>query len=225
MRLNGTPGESLAGWTLGYVQLKFIGTNYARYKGARDHDGSMYVTGNNQIVCRDTDEASPAVWYDPISWGIHGARGTRVLAAGTTMPAAGFLDVTAGFDDAPQRSWPTVQVNTVAPGRPNNYLHHVDIALHFCTLLTARDPANNYYLLKHFYWNVRWELLFTRSAGGVIAPGHVIHQELNIQRTVHTGPSNDRRFHHMELAMVIPISNTVSRRPLRVRAVRDWSET
>jgi hypothetical protein len=224
MRLRGASGEALGGWTLGYVQLKFIGTNYARYQGARDRDGSILVTGSNQIVCRDTDEASPAVWYDPVSWGIHGARGTRVLAAGTTIPASGFLDVVAGFGDAPHRSWPTVHSNTAIPSRPDNFLHHVDIALHFCTVLTARDPANNFHLLKHFYWNVRWELMFTRSAAGVIAPGQVIHQELNIQRTVHSGASNDRRFQHRELAMIIPISNTVSRQPNRVHCSRDWSQ-
>jgi hypothetical protein len=225
IRLLGAPGESVAGWTLGYVQLKYIGTNYARYRGATDRAGSMLVTGSNQIVCRDTDEASPAVWYDPIAWGIHAGRGTRQLPAGTVIPPSGFLDVVSGFGDAPRRHWPSVMTNPVAHGHPNNFLHHADIGLAFCTMLTARDPANNFHLLKHFYWNVRWELMFTHNAAGAVAAGRIVHLQLNIQHHVHSGPSNDRRFRGLELAMVIPISNTVSRRPNRIRAKGDWSES
>jgi len=70
---------------------------------------------------------------------------------------------------------------------------------------------------------VRWEMMFTHNAAGAVAAGRTVHLQLNIQRHVHTGPANDHRFRGLELAMVIPISNTISRRPNRVRAKADWS--
>src|SRR4051794_4296857 len=41
VQLKGTSGESVAGWTFGFVQLKYIGTNHSRYRGATVRDGSV----------------------------------------------------------------------------------------------------------------------------------------------------------------------------------------
>jgi hypothetical protein len=221
--LRGTAGESLAGWALGYLQLKFIATDYARYRGSSTAQGSVMVTRSNQILCRDTDEASPELWYDPISWGIHGTRGTRVLPAGTVVPATGTYRLSAGFEDAPGRSFESVVLNSLTA--TNNFIHHADIGLQFCTMLTARDPGGRYHILKHFYWNVRWESHFRRDLAG--AP-HVVlpadHFQLNIQHVVHSGVPNDSRFRGRELDAALPISNNVSRRPARVHPARDWSQ-
>jgi hypothetical protein len=224
MRLTGTAGESIAGWTLGFIQLKYIGTNYARYRGATERAGSMLVTGSNQIVCRDTDIGSREIWYDSIfSGGTVGPTGTNQLAAGAVIPRTGFLDLPAGLFDQPARWWLSVQTNTIAPARPDNFLHHADVGLAFCTMLVARDPANHYHLLKHFYWNVRWELMFARNAAGAVAAGRVVHMQHNIQRPVHSGAAFDPRFHGKELRLSLPVSNVVSRRPDRVHSALDWS--
>src|SRR5262245_9691295 len=69
MRLTGLAGEDVSGWTLGFIQLKYIGTNHARYRGATVRDGSALVTHSNQIVCRDTDIGSTEVWYDSLNSG------------------------------------------------------------------------------------------------------------------------------------------------------------
>lgn len=220
--LRGTPGESLAGWALGYIQLKFIATDYARYRGAAMGDGSVRVTRSNQILCRDTDEASPELWYDPISWGIYGARGTRVLPAGTVVPAGGEFTLTSGLGDAPRRSFDAQVANSVTHAQ--NFIHHLDVGLQFCSMLTAREPGGRYHVLKHFYWNVRWELHLTRDAAGLPAVQRVDHLQLNVQRTVHSGVPEDARFRGRELDMTLPISNTITRRPVRVHPVRDWSE-
>lgn len=222
--LHGAPGESLAGWALGYLQLKFIATDYSRYRGNSTTLGSVRVTRSNQILCRDTDEASPELWYDPISWGIHGTRGTRVLPAGTVVPPGGgtYL-LSAGFGDAPGRNFDSFVANSAT--RTNNFIHHVDIGLQFCTMLTARDPAGRYHVLKHFYWNVRWESHFRRDLAGapqVVLPAD--HLQLNIQRAVHSGVPNDRRFRGRELDATLPISNDVTRRPARLHPARDWSQ-
>lgn len=225
MRLRGAPGEDVGGWKLGFVQLKYIGTNYARYRGAHDHDGSMLISGNNQIVCRDTDLGATEVWYDSLG-APHGngnsPRGTNRLAAGTKLPDTGFLDVPSHLYDKPYRGWYAVEVNTVARGRPNNFLHHADIGLAFCTMLVAQDPANQFHLLKHFYWNVRWEQMFVVGRSGAVVAGRTIHLQHNIQRLVHSGSSMDHRFRGKEFDLTLPISLVVSARDPQVSAAPDW---
>lgn len=220
--LVGAAGESVAGWALGYIQLKFIATDYARYRGRSVAEGSVLVTRSNQILCRDTDESSPELWYDPIRAGMHGARGTRVLPAGTAIQPSGEYVISAGFRDAPRRFF-DAKVRNTATGA-DNLAHHIDIGLHFCTMLTAREPGGRYHVLKHFYWNVRWETHFDRSAAGspqLRLPAE--HLALNIQHHVHSGVPNDPRFRGRELDPHLPISNNISRRPDRVQSARDWS--
>ncbi|HTT17904.1 MAG TPA: hypothetical protein VMG82_03100 [Candidatus Sulfotelmatobacter sp.] len=226
IRLTGTAGESVAGWTLGFIQLKYIGTNYARYRGATDRDGSILITGSNQVVCRDTDIGSVEVWYDSLnSGGTTGPNGTNKLPAGTIIPATGFLDVPAHLFDQPSRTWQSIVKNTSVPGHPNNFLHHADIGLAFCTMLVARDPANKFHMLMHFYWNVRWEQMFAVDGTGKVVAGRTVHLQHNIQRPVHTGNPMDRRFHGKEFDLSLPVSNTVSRQPHRVHPAADWRHT
>ena len=223
MRLRGTAGESVAGWTLGFIQLKYIGTNYARYRGAADRNGSILVTGSNQIVCRDTDLGSTEVWYDSLnSGGATGPTGTNQLAAGTVIPRTGFLDVPAHLFDQPDRWWHSVEKNSSVARHPDNFLYHVDIGLAFCTMLVAQDPSNKFYLLKHFYWNVRWEQMFTVDGSGKVVAGRTIHLQQNIQRPTHSGNPMDRRFYGREYDLSLPISLEVSRRPHRVHSASDW---
>jgi hypothetical protein len=226
VRLTGAPGENVAGWTLGFIQLKYIGTDYARYRGAFDRDGSILITGSNQIVCRDTDIGSTEVWYDSLnSGGATGPNGTNKLPAGTAIPASGFLDVPAHLFDQPSRSWQSLVANSSAAGNPNNFLHHVDIGLAFCTMLVAQDPGNKFHMLMHFYWNVRWEQMFTVDGTGKVVPGRLIHLQHNIQRPAHTGNPMDHRFHGKEYDLTLPVSLTVSRRPHRVHPAPDWRQT
>jgi hypothetical protein len=220
--LTGTPGESLAGWALGFIQLKFIATDYARYRGTHDSHGSLVFTRSNQIVCRDTDEDHPEVWYDPIVGGIVGGRGTLELRADSVIPPSGQFAFAAGFWDKPHRSFDAVVPNTAT--HRDNFVYHTDVGLAFCTMLVARDPARHFHFLKHFYWNVRWEALWQRDAAGVPQMSRNIHMQLNIQHTVHFGLSNDSRFRGQETNMSLPISNDVSGRPPRIHPVRDWSQ-
>jgi hypothetical protein len=225
VRLTGRPGEDIGGWKLGFVQLKYIGTNYARYRGTHDSHGSMLISANNQIVCRDTDVGSTEVWYDSLiapDGAGNSPRGTNRLAAGTVLPSCGFLEIAAHLWDRPRRPWSSVEVNTVARGQPNNFLHHVDIGLAFCTMLVAQDPGNRFHLLKHFYWNVRWEQMFVVDRSGTVVAGRMIHLQHNIQRSVHSGSSMDYRFRGREFDLTLPTSNVVSRRAPRVSSAPDW---
>jgi hypothetical protein len=226
MRLTGTAGESVAGWTLGFIQLKYIGTNYARYRGATDRNGSILITGSNQILCRDTDVGSTEVWYDSLnSGGTTGPNGTNKLAVGTVIPPTGFLDVPAHLFDQPNRSWQSIVKNTSVSGHPNNFLYHTDIGLAFCTMLVARDPGNKFHMLMHFYWNIRWEQMFTVDGSGKVVAGRAVHLQHNIQRPAHTGNPIDRHFQGKEYDLSLPVSNTVSRRPHHVHPAPDWRHT
>jgi hypothetical protein len=223
MRLKGRPGEDVSGWTLGFIQLKFIATNYSRYRGRYDRDGSMLVTENNQIVCRDTDDDSTEVWYDSLNaGGDTGPDGTNQLDDGTIIPPTGFLDVPSHLYDRPKRFWASVEENPVVRGNPDNFLYHTDIGLAFCTMLVAQDPDKKFHMLKHFYWNVRWEQMFVVDASGTVVQGRTIHLQHNIQQPVHSGNPMDKRFYGKEYDLTLPVSNIVSRRPARTNAAPDW---
>jgi hypothetical protein len=225
MRLKGTAGEDVSGWTLGFIQLKYIGTNHARYRGAHDRDGSVLVSNSNKTLCRDTDVGSTEVWYDSLnSGGTTGPAGTNKLAAGTTIPAAGFLDVPAHLFDQPHRRWDVVEPNPVVHGRPNNFLHYAVVELLFCTMLVAQEPGGNFHMLKHFYWNVIWEHTFKRNGAGNVVLNKPIRLQQNVQRPAHTGNPRDSKFFGREFNLHLPVSNTVSRQPPRKKGAADWSQ-
>lgn len=223
-RLKGEKSEPVGGWTLGFVQLKFIGTNHARYRVAHVGDGSVLVSRSNQILCRDTMPGSREVWYDsPSAHGIVGPDGTNKLAAGTRLPLTGSLTVRAHLFDQPFRAWPYLRPNALAGGQPN-YLHYVVIELLFCTMLVAQDPAGRRQVLKHVYWNVIWEQVFRRNRAGDVVPDRAIRLQQNVQHPVQDGEPHDRRFTGRVFDLSLPISNIVSNRPPRVLEVRNWSQ-
>jgi hypothetical protein len=231
MRLNGTAGENVAGWTLGFVQLKYIGTNHARYRGAADRQGSILVWGSNKTLCRDTDRPtggkSPEVWYDSFSFpgGVTGPNGTNKLAAGTVIPAAGFLDLPAHLRDKPSRRWPSVEKNTAVTGFPNNFLHYAVAELLFCTMLVAQEPGGKFHILKHFYWNIIWEHKFKVDGTGAVVLDKAIRLQHNIQRPAHSGSPNDAKFKGKEFDVSLPVSLAVTNQPPVKFPATDWRHT
>jgi len=225
MRLTGAAREAVANWTLGFIQLKYIGTNRAHYRGATVQQGSAMVTHSNQIVCRDTDIASVEVWYDSLNaGGTTGPAGTNKLAAATVLPPTKFLDVRAHLFDQPSRWWPSVHTNTLVAGRPDNFLNYAVVELLFCTMLVAQDPAGKFRMLKHFYWNVIWEHTFKRNAAGTVVLDKAIRLQQNVQSHIHSGNPGDPKFFGKEYDLTLPVSNTVSRRPALVKEVLDWGQ-
>ncbi|HEY3963577.1 MAG TPA: hypothetical protein VGM05_03405 [Planctomycetaceae bacterium] len=224
IRLTGTAGERIGGWTLGFIQLKYIGTNHARYRGAADRDGSVLVTHSNKTLCRDTDPGSTEVWYDPLRSGTTGPLGTNKLAAATTIPASGFLDVPAHLFDQPSRSWVSVEPNSLVSGHPDNFLHYAVVELLFCTMLVAQEPGGKFHLLKHFYWNVIWEHTFKRDNTGKVVLDKPTRLQQNVQRPPHAGNPRDPKFLGREFDLHLPVSNTVSRQPAQKKPATDWGQ-
>jgi hypothetical protein len=224
MRLKGKAGATVAGWTLGFIQLKYIGTNHSRYRGASVRQGSVLCTHSNKILCRDMIPAKHEVWYNPLNGGTTGPTGTNQLAAGTVIPATGFLDVPAHLYDKPHRSWPSVEKNFVVSGHPNNFLHYTVVELLFCTMLVAQEPGGKFHMLKHFYWNVIWEHTFKLDSTGKVVPNRAVRLQQNLQHPAHTGNPRDGKFFGKEYSLTLPVSNTVSRRTPHKIAVADWGQ-
>jgi len=223
--LAGTVGEDVGNWTLGFVQLKYIGTNHARYRGKTVRDGSVFVTGSNKTLCRDTDENSPEVWYDPLhaAYQVPGDCGTTRLAQGTVIPPSKSLNVSAHMSDQPRRLWRTKWSNTVVQGQPDNFLHYAVDELLFCTMLVAQDPAGTFHMLKHFYWNVIWEHTFRHQTTGHVVADRAIRLQQNVQRP-HDGNPHDSKFSGKEYDLSLPISNRVTRAPLTAVYAHDWAQ-
>lgn len=225
IKLVGAAGENVAGWTLGFIQLKYIGTDHARYRGATPHEGSALVSKSNKILCRDTDKDSAEVWYDSLNaGGTTGPAGTNKLAAGTKLGADGTLVVPAHLFDQPRRWRASVRVNDSVASKPNNFLSYAVVELLFCTMLVAREPGGAFHMLRHYYWNVIWEQTFKRDPTGAVVLDKKIRLQQNLQHGVHGGNPHDPKFSGREYDTSLPVSNTVSRREPHVIESANWSQ-
>jgi hypothetical protein len=242
--LEGKSGESVAGWRFGFIQLKFVTTDWAHYRGPTKDDGDVFVALDRPHVrakqlCRDTylpDEApytnGPPVFYDPDQTGapLTGGRWVRILVAGTTIPDSGELELAVDFADSPGRSYPLRESNTLFTPPRDNFLREVQTEAAFITLFAAREPGPGaggaFHFLRHVYWNVRWQARFTRDAAGVIAVERSHEMELNVQRHSQTGVPNDWRFRPHITDTKLPVCNTVMRNafgdPKRKQYSRHW---
>jgi hypothetical protein len=183
---SGDPGDTLTGWTVGFIQVKWITTNWMYYRGQTNADGSLllqFARPPARLVqgCRDTTSRGTAaqIWdaLSPL------AQPTDVFtAAGQRITASTGVDL-----DSPHTFSPMVETN-ITTGQPN-YLREGQLESHFCTVLSVQDPAGNFHHLVSFYWNVHWQARFqprdftdlTRpwfvtSVGGSFANGvHLSH--------------------------------------------------
>jgi len=219
MMLTGAAGENVGNWTLGFIQLS---VPIAHYRGATVRDGSIKATSsNNNTLCRDAaSDTSTEVWYNPLysGWVVAGPTGTNKLAPATVLPPKGSLSVQAGLSDQPFRRWPDSLPNTVVTGQPINFLHYAVFEVLFCTMLVAQDPAGNFHMLKHFYWNVIWEQIFKRNGTSVVVD-RAIRLEQNVQ---HVQNGNDPKFFGKEYDTTLPISNKLSKEQPKIIPALDW---
>ena len=225
VELRGRPGESVGGFTLGVIQLEYIETNHARYRGATAADGSILQIRDRpparpSQLCRDTDELVKPVswWYDPPGRG----PATSVLPVSAVIPPSGVLPLTIQFFDEPADTYDVTLLNTeFTPPRPNR-LHSSQVAFHFCTMLAVFRPgASHPEVLKHFYWNVRWGVRFSAGGAGVRIDG-LEYMSVNVQNQVHSGVPNDRRFASRVFDLSLPVCNLLASTPGTLRASRGW---
>jgi len=95
-KITGTPGDNPAGWTLGFIQLKFIDTDWAYYRGKLNQDGSSFLQYSRPPPlptggCRDTLKVG-GIFVDN-----NPGLDKTVVAAGASFPAT----MSAAFSDPP----------------------------------------------------------------------------------------------------------------------------
>jgi hypothetical protein len=159
--LLGSPGDSAAGWTVGFVQVQWIETNWCYYRGQTANDGSIFIqrarppARPNQACCDCVDGSPPSRLFYSVTPG-DGEIATG--AAGAVFP----LKLTVSHFDRPADAVNLVEVNAhPASGLAKpNFLAESQMEFHFCTILSVREPAGAFHHLQSFYWNVHWEATF-----------------------------------------------------------------
>jgi hypothetical protein len=214
MILRGSPGEVVTGWKFGCIQLKFVSTDWAYYRGPTNADGSVFVAldrkpARQQQLCRDTDPGS-SMFYETEAVGPPVAAGRRTLVLGpTTLPASGQLAVQVDYADRPRRTHPLSWRNTNFAPSKVNYLHEVQLEAAFATIFGANDPAGRFHPLKHFYWNVQGQCRFRRGpSGAFVITDHPLVR-LHVQGHVQDGSPHDGRFAGHTTDTGLPVCNTV----------------
>lgn len=210
VELVGTPGESAAGWKLGFAQLEYAEGNFANYRGRTNNEGSVHLNWNHAIVARDTDETAPSVFYDPPSLGVVNGRGTFTAPSGLTIPASGRLTLSSMMDDQADNPFPCTQTNPAARNA-TNFLYHAYATFMFYTALIAQEPNGHFHILQHFYWNVRWDVRAEPAGANSIRITNQRPMALTVGR-VHSGNASDQRFASRVVRSGLPVANDLANR-------------
>lgn len=143
--------QPAAGWSLGFIQVEWLDTNWLYYRGQQNNHGSIFFQRSRPPtrptkVCRDVKKETD-LYYE-----FGGAPPT--VTAGDSFPKT----LTVHHFDKPGDSAKAVVRNSLTG--QDNFLREAQLGFLFCTVLSARDPAGNFHHLKSFYWNVRWQARF-----------------------------------------------------------------
>ena len=150
-----TGSQPAVGWTLGFIQVEWVDTNWLYYRGQANNDGSCFFQRSRPPArpvkaCRDFDiglDPANNIFY-PLS--TH----TPPVTGADTFP----LTLKASLFDSPQDGCAAVVTNSKTGKQ--NFLREAQLEFLFCAVLSARDPAGKFHHLKSIYWNVRWQARF-----------------------------------------------------------------
>lgn len=151
-QLTGLSSDNAAGWTLGFIQVQHVETNWAYYRGAINADGAAFVHRSSKEargaeICRDA-KSKGDIWFQ------NKAGKDLAVAATGTFP----ISLEAVFYDGPFETYDLYRKNTKTT--KFNYLREVQLEFHFCTVLSLKSPGGTYQHLKHFLWNMHWQARF-----------------------------------------------------------------
>jgi hypothetical protein len=192
--LLGNPGDSAAGWTLGFIQAQWIETNWCSYRGQHNNDGSIFIQrarppARPHQACRDCVDASPVnnIFYSALA--VHGE--VAAGAAGAVFP----LKLSVRHFDRPSETCRLVEQNT-RTGKPN-FLAEAQLEFHFCTILTVRDPTLSFHHQLAFYWNMHWQDRFHPTSFSVPPAGFRIEvvpagTAANVGHVIQGAPTDHR---------------------------------
>ncbi len=176
-QLTGNEGDNATGWTLGFIQVQFLETNWGYYRGAVNADGSAYVNrGSSKLRgtshCRDT-KTKGEVWFQNL------AGKDLALATSGKLP----MTLKVQLMDGPHETYPLYHMNSLT--KKHNYLREVQLEFHFCTVLALMNPLMEYKFLKHFYWNMHWQATFQPSSFTDSSPSWTV--TLNSNKLANSG--------------------------------------
>ena len=145
-----TGSQPADGWALGFIQVEWVDTNWLYYRGRQNNHGSIFFQRSRPParpvkVCRDVDEEATDIFYD---------EPPPTVTAADRFPKT----LTVDFSDEPGDKAMAVVTNSLTG--EDNFIREAQLEFLFCTVLTVRDPDDNYHHLKSFYWNVRWQARF-----------------------------------------------------------------
>ena len=192
--LRGAAGDSGVGWRAGFIQAQWIETNWVYYRGQQNNHGSLFLQrarppSRPAQACRDCLNDAP------LNENFYGKQASVFQIE---APALGPFPVTLRpiHRDFPVETVALARLNTKT-GQPN-FLREAQFEFFFCTILTVRDPTNNFHFLKSIYWNVRWQGVFLPNDFTNIGAGFSIRATPGGQGAgvggVINGGVGDRRF-------------------------------
>jgi hypothetical protein len=219
-QITGAAGDNPTGWTLGLIQLKWISTDWAFYRGQTNADGSLFEQAARPPArptqgCRDTITAG-AIFVDN-----NPGKDRTVATAMSGLP----FTMTAEFSDAPSRHWPLTRVNSKT--RKPTFIREAQSEAHFCTVLSLKSPANVFHHLKCVYWNVHWQGTFLPSNfANLAAPWSIVQTggalgNMSAVSQIIDGAPTDHRFSGIVTAAGAPHCNTLVRHALAAPNIKE----
>jgi len=194
--ITGTTTDDPGGWTLGMIQLQWIMTDWAYYRGQSNSNGDSFLQfgrppARPTQACRDTIKSGAIfVDLDP--------NNKTIAETGDPFP----IKMEARLRDKPRVEYDLTRINSLT--RSVNFLSEAQVELHFCTVLSLRNPeprrgpvAGTYTHLRHFLWNMRWQARFLPSDfADLTKPWTItpIMNEANVSRVIHDGGPTDQKF-------------------------------
>lgn len=227
--LQGGATETGAGYRLGFTQLQWIETNRATYNSLTRGDGWSEVKRDRPPAraaqaCRDVASSTDPFTYPTGSQPLQGYAPQNLLNVDLATVSGFPKTVKVSHADSPSDSWPIHRINSHT-GKPN-YLEWAQLEFHFCTVLLVRRPDGTFHQVKHFYWNVHWNVNFiivpvAGSSGATVSPLPSSGKNVMNFGPFIEGAATDARFGSLITAAYVTTCNTVANQEISNQIVTE----
>ena len=189
------PGDTLAGWKVGFFQVVRMATYSVRYSGRIGSEGSIVIDPLAPLVGVSTKTLLDCLNTSHIPWALKIPDGTEF-----TGPKAHVMT-----QDNPRQPLPATLQN---PQKSNidNFLYDFRQDCEFWTILTAMDPAKSRQYLAYIHWQFVHKVDFFWRTGDVLPSEWGAFQVLD--KGV-SGPPSDPAVQAILKNQVGPIANAV----------------
>jgi hypothetical protein len=194
------PGDTLADWKLGFVQIVRMTAFRVRYTGRIFSEGSIVVdlfvpgglSSNTLLDCWDDTTIPWAMFVPNKATEFHGS-----LAHSRTQ-------------DNPNQAVPAVMENQ-RTSKVKNFLHDFNWKCEFWTILAAKSPANSLQFLGHMHWQFVHQVDFFWRLGG---PQPSVRSTFRILDKFVAGAPQDASLQSILNNPVGPIANDIFKKAI-----------